>query len=303
MEKAKKRTYRFWLIAVCFALITGCFSFLEVHSVKAAGITATIDTRVKAEKKETDTKSTKNTKKSTKKKKSSEKKQDTEDILYGHEDYERLMKLYYFTGKKPTTAKDKIILEDIRSGEAKKKVALYTLSIDKQNSKKYTSQDIIMDGQNSKTKKKTTAQKKNGNNTNSSKGSQFNNIMKNAAKSVKSSAKTKSTQNTQKKAKNGKTSYKYSWITSGSTGDKNFDGYISKFKVEVGSLVNFLIVIAIIVAGISIRIISVKFAWTKNGAKRSENHEQLITIILVICAILGLGTILALAKQIGEGLF
>ena len=124
-------------------------------------------------------------------------------------------------------------------------------------------------------------------------------------KSKKSAKKTtkKSTKSTQKKTKNGKTSYEYSWITLGSTGDKNFDGYISKFKIEVGSLINFLTVIAIIAAGISIRIIGVKFAWTKNGAKRSEHHEQLITIILVVCAILGLGTILALAKQIGESLF
>lgn len=118
-------------------------------------------------------------------------------------------------------------------------------------------------------------------------------------KSSKKKSSTKNTKNTKKKRE----SYDYSWITKGSTGDKNFEKYTDNFKAEVGSLVELLIVIAIIVAGTTIKIVGTKYSCTKNGTEKRENHERLITLVFVICAILGLGTILALAQQIGEKLF
>lgn len=151
----------------------------------------------------------------------------------------------------------------------------------------------------SSSKKKTTTTKKNSSKKNTAKS-------KNAVNTLKKmfSTTTKAIQQEQARLqKEYATSNDYSWITKGSTGDKNFDKYITNFKSEVSSIVKFLTVVAIVIAGASIRIVGVKYACAKSGMKKREIHEQLITIFLVICAILGLGTIFVLAQQIGESLF
>lgn len=244
MGKKQKCIHRIVLLTLCSVLLIGSFSFSEVHSVKAANNIGTVNTIVKAAKKNGKTTKKKNTSSAKSKKEASVK--NTEEAVW-----DSMKNAFVATAKVTTT---------IASGRVK-------------NMKKKQEENSAVK------------------------------TMKKAPEAVKKAVKKKQAKQKKYLEKEYATSNDYSWITKGSTKSKNYDTYIGNFKVEIGSLIQLLTVIAVIVAGVSIRIVGSKYAWTKNGMKRRENHEQLITIFLAICAILGLGTILALAQQIGEGIF
>lgn len=94
----------------------------------------------------------------------------------------------------------------------------------------------------------------------------------------------------------------FSWLTDGETGDKNFSEKIEKYTIEFSSVYKIAISVVLSIAAVSIIIVGLKFVTTKNGIERKELQDKLWVIILVICIILGTGTVFTIAYQIGTSI-
>lgn len=94
----------------------------------------------------------------------------------------------------------------------------------------------------------------------------------------------------------------FSWLTSGNTGDKNFSDKINNFQTEAGTVYKLLLAIVFSVAAVMLILVGVKFIINKTGQERKELQTRVWVIILVICILLGMGTLFSIAHTIGTSI-
>lgn len=94
----------------------------------------------------------------------------------------------------------------------------------------------------------------------------------------------------------------YSWITSGDTGDKDFSKKIENFQIEAGTVYKLLLSIVFSLAAVILILVGVKFIANKTGQERKELQTRVWVVILVVCVLLGIGTIFSIAQSIANSI-
>lgn len=91
------------------------------------------------------------------------------------------------------------------------------------------------------------------------------------------------------------------WIDDTPENTKGFKKLTSGIKQQTASLFDVLIAVAFSLAGFAIYKIAIKFFG--NSEKRAEGKQEMPGVFFVIMFLIGLFTVLGIAKTLGESLF